>query len=377
MKFPTYPPVMRSHFDTFTFQKMVGPTVDIDLVMSHLPEHTHAITNVLYNATHHIPPVFGYCHWFDLKAVVAWQKGSFLQNVLGLLDYDKCYINTQAQRSMVLDEIEKNTPFGMGDVWEKVANVLDVQYLGVDEKDVVEKPNYNPEKVIVFNHRPDTYKHFDEFMEVMDTVREIRQDFTVWIPLLPKPNRPWVTTEKMSKQEYYKKLHNCYLGFAPQQDYKGWSVATIDGMMNGLPYLMYEDSYYKELHRTGLFFRDNTDAATMITMELGDLDSRNKMADNALKNVKTNLMYKDEIKKMSDYMDDLLLRKSKPVGHDSEKLKVIKKWIRDEGPITKGEIIKRLGWGRGIKWTPYRRALLNDPHIFDVMGPTPTYSWRT
>ena len=147
--------------------------------------------------------------------------------------------------------------------------------------------------------------------------------------------------------------------------------------MNGLPYFMYKASYYKELYRTGLFFRDNTDAATMITMELGDLDSRNKMADSALNHVKMNLMYKDEMKKMSEYMDDLLLRKSKPIGKNSEKLKEITGWIRDEGTLTKEQILKRLGWGRGITWTPYRRALLNDPHIFDVMGPIPTYSWRT
>ena len=74
MEFPTYPPLMRSHFDVMKFQQRMSPKIDIDLVMSHLPEHTHAIVNVLYNGTHHMPPVFGYCHWFDLKEIVAWSK---------------------------------------------------------------------------------------------------------------------------------------------------------------------------------------------------------------------------------------------------------------------------------------------------------------
>ena len=34
-----------------------------------------------------------------------------------------------------------------------------------------------------------------------------------------------------------------------------------------------------------------------------------------------------------------------------------------------------LGWGRGIKWSPYRRALMNHPKIFDVMDDYPMYIW--
>ena len=43
--------------------------------------------------------------------------------------------------------------------------------------------------------------------------------------------------------------------------------------------------------------------------------------------------------------------------------------------MTKQEIMSNLGWGRGIKWTPYRRALMNHPNIYDVNDSEPTYSW--
>ena len=43
---------------------------------------------------------------------------------------------------------------------EKLDKILTVQHLGVDAEDVVTDINENPEKIIVFNHRPDTYKHF-------------------------------------------------------------------------------------------------------------------------------------------------------------------------------------------------------------------------
>ena len=90
---PTYPPTMRSHFDVGGMKKILSHDLDFDLVMSHLPEHTHALKNVMYNVTHHTPKFFGYCHWFDVKPVVAWSKDSFLQNVTGLLEYDRCYLN--------------------------------------------------------------------------------------------------------------------------------------------------------------------------------------------------------------------------------------------------------------------------------------------
>ena len=54
MKVPTYPPTMRSHFDVFQFKKIVGHDIDIDLVFSHLPEHTHDVKNVISLSLIHI-----------------------------------------------------------------------------------------------------------------------------------------------------------------------------------------------------------------------------------------------------------------------------------------------------------------------------------
>ena len=329
---PTYPPTMRSHVDVPKLQKMLNRVNDFDLVMSHLPEHTHALKNVLYNVTHHMPPVFGYCHWWDLREVVAWPKDSFLQNITGLLEYDRCYLNTEHQKQMVLKQAKET--FNDATI-EKLDSILTVQHLGVNKEDIVSDINETPEKIIVFNHRPDTYKHFKQFIAVTDKLWEMRQDFKVWVPLLGKSNREYVVTDKGDKDWYYKQLQKCYVGFSPKQKYGGWSVSTTDGMMNGVPFIMYNDTYYKELYSEGDFFDNDHEALTMLNTYLDDPKYRNEEAKKALDFV-SSMVYKDEIIKMSEYMDDLLARQK--VMGDSDKLKEIIEFIK-KGPVTKKEIM--------------------------------------
>ena len=371
VELPTYPPVMRSHVDVNKLRKMFNGSWDFDLVMSHLPEHTHQIVNILYNVTHHTPLVFGYCHWFDVREVVAWPKDSFLQNITGLLEYDRCYLNTQYQKDLVLNQASETFN---DETTERLDKILTVQHLGVNQEDVVSNINETPEKIIVFNHRPDTYKHFKQFMGVMDNLQQIRQDFKVWIPLLEKPNRDYVITTKGDKQWYYKELQKCYVGFSPKQKYGGWSVATTDGMMNGVPYIMYNDTYYHELNQMGDFFDNDHDATMLLNTYLDDPQYRNEEAKKAVSWISNNLVYKNEVSKMSSYMDELLL-KQKVMG-DSDKLKEIIEFIRKNKSTTKKDIMNFLGWGRGIKWTPYRRALINHPNIFDTVDEYPKYMWR-
>ena len=367
---PKYPPAMRSHFNVCNMQKMLHKGLDFDLIMSHLPEHTHALENTMYNLTHHVPPVFGYCHWFDLKGVVTWSKDSFLQNITGLLEMDRCYLNTCHQKDMVLNQARQTFN---DDTIDKLDNILQVHPLGINSKDIVSRINKKPKKVIVFNHRPDTYKHFKQFIAVTDKLWEMRQDFKVWVPLLSKPNRDYVITTKGDKQWYYNELNKCYMGFSPKQKYGGWSVATTDGMMNGVPYIMYDDIYYKELHPHGDFFKNDHEALTMINTYLDDPKYRNEEAQKALDYMSSSMIYKDEIIRMNDYINDLLNRQK--VMGDTDKLKEIIDFIK-KGAVTKQQIMDYLGWGRGIKWSPYRRSLMKHPNIFDVMDEYPMYIWR-
>ena len=378
---PTYPPTMRSHFNVDRFKKLVPHSLDFDLVYSHLPEQTHAIKNTMFNLTHHTPNVFGYCHWFDLKEVVSWNVDSFLQNITGLLECHRVYLNTQHQKDMVLKQASEH--FNKKTI-NRLNEILQVHHLGIDKKDVVKRINTKPDKVIVFNHRPDTYKNYKGFISVCDVLWKQRQDFKVWVPLLDgTPNRPYLTNERGDKEFYYEKLKSCCVGFSPKQTYGGWSVATTDGMMNGVPYIMFNDTYYEELYSGADFFAKNDDAVALLNRYLGDTKYRNQKARETLSHCKKNLIYSSNILELSNFIDSLVLELPKTVGshlnEDADVLDDLFRLIRNAGrrktPVgyTKEELFNTRGWGRGMKWTQYRQRLLSHGAIYDVGEETPMY----
>ena len=85
--------------------------------------------------------------------------------------------------------------------------------------------------------------------------------------------------------------------------------------------------------------------------------------------IKNNLIYKDEVEKMSDYIDYLISKQKTVESEVTEKLISV---VKMKGQVTKNELFNSyLGWGRGIKFGPYRRALLNHKNIYDTIDPTP------
>jgi hypothetical protein len=83
---------------------------------------------------------------------------------------------------------------------------------------------------------------------------------------------------------------------------------------------------------------------------------------------------------MNDYINNLLSRqkvmRSINIVSDvkTDRLQDIVEFIK-KGPATKKQIMEFLGWGRGIKWSPYRRALMLHPNIFDIKDPFPVYTY--
>jgi hypothetical protein len=104
---------------------------------------------------------------------------------------------------------------------------------------------------------------------------------------------------------------------------------------------------------------------------LDDKNFRNKRAVLAQNWLKENLLYSHEMSNMCSEIKELLVR---PMS--SPKVEELIDYIKSHKSVTKKELFETMGWGRGIKWSPYRRALMNHPNIFDTSGSDSTYNWK-
>ena len=72
-----------------------------------------------------------------------------------------------------------------------------------------------------------------------------------------------------------------------------------------------------------------------------------------LKHLRENLVYKDKMIEMNDYMNTLI-ENTHTVG-ETETFNGIVEFIQKKKAVSKIDIMHFLGWGRGVPWTPYRR----------------------
>lgn len=355
MPLPKLPNTMRLHFDTDKILSLIPN--DIDIIWSHLPEHTLQLSNLIFNKTDLRPTIIGYCHWFEFNKTTNTPKNTLNMNILGLLEMKKCYLNTQTQKTLLLKEASY---VFHNDIINKLEDLLEVYYLGIQEENICKNINKNYKKIIVFNHRPEKYKDYDNFIKITDELYKNRRDFKVWVPLLDEVNRNYITNEKLSKIGYYKKLNECCVGFSPKQTYAGWSVATTDGLMNGLPYIMYNEEYYKELWKEGDLFSNKNEAYNLLNKYLDNSEYRNKKAEEALKYVKNNYSYTKTIHKFSNLIDNCITELESKLSNTSTMPSQMINLIKENGIISKEKLVKTLKWGEAIPFTYVKRRVLKE-----------------
>ena len=366
---------------------------DIDLIFSHLPETTWNLLNYLGNEWHHLPPVLGYCHWFDVDEVCNWQYPAFIRECEGISLMKKCYVNTESQKQLVLKNAKKH--FSDSFVKE-LDNKIEPYHLPVTDDHVLKKLNKTfvggmDVQTIVFNHRTKTYKDFKNFiLKVCDPLWKKRKDFQVWIPLLDlaqmkemgdmswkdrlAKNSGYIDDTKFDdKESYHNYLSQCKVGYSPPQKYNGWSVATTDGMMTGCPFIMFDADYYHELNPTADYFTGYDYAIKLLEKYLDDDKYRDEKAKESLDYVREKLTWSTAIERLSEDIDAVV--ESAPKANvDGKAMTKILKDLKEAGSMTKRELISQR-WGSGIKFTPYRRALMEHPNVMDTHQRISTYQW--
>ena len=355
----SYPNSMRMAFPfKEVFSNLKWKENDYDIVYSHLPEHTGNLKNLLYNSTNISPAFIGYTHWTEFKEITNYEyQVGLAYNIVGLLQMSKCGINTQAQKNLVLKNAKE---YFNDDVVSKLDKILQPQYLGWEipkyEKQTTDK------NIIVYNHRPHTYKNYPWFLEQMDRLWEKRKDFEVWVPLAESREREYITNEKFDRVGYFSKLSSCLVGVCCRQKYEGWAVSATDGMSVGVPYLFSDDGSYHELaDEAGIYYKDEKDFSDKINKVLDDKEFRKEYSDKST-NIFEISVWSEAIHQFNNMINETI-DNLPMLKEDTESYKKVVDFIHKKKSVTKKEILDYLGWGVRISFSGYRNRLRNEPTI--------------
>ena len=356
---PTYPNQMRAHFDSQEFLKAIDwKNNDFDVIYTHLPEHTLQIKNVIYNTTNLRPKFVGYSHWTEFPEITGYPITLIDHNFLGLLEMDKCGINTLAQKNLVLKHASTHLN---AESIIKLTKIVEPQYLGWEIPDF-QKISFD-KKTIAFNHRPHEYKNYPWFLDMMDKLWKERQDFQVWVPLAEQADREYIITGlNKTRFEYMSHLSGCWLGVCGAQEYAGWSVSATDGMSVGVPYIFSDDDYYKELaDSAGLFYKNNEEFLTNVRVLLDTPHLRLDLSTRSEERFKKSTWSSAIIpfnKMLQSTFDNL-----PTLSEETDSYKDIVKFIKINKSVSKKELLEHLGWGVRITFSSYRNKLRTEKGI--------------
>ena len=355
---PSYPNAMRTHFDFKTIIREIDwKKKHYDIVWTHLPEHTLQLKNLLYNNTNVNPLFIGYTHWTEFPEITNYEMTMMDVNILGLLEMERCGINTLGQKELILKNAKKS--FNKESLI-RLDEIIVPNYLGWEipkyEKQTSDK------KIIVYNHRPHTYKDYPWFLKQMDRLWEDRQDFEVWVPLSDSVTKPYMTNDKYDRFGYFSKLSSCYIGVCCKQRYGGWAISATDGMSVGVPYMFSDDNYYHELaDSAGIYYKDDSDFIQTIHTILDNDEDRKYWSDKSLERFEKG-KWETAIHQFNNMLNETI-DKLPTLKNDTDSYKRILNFIHKKGSVSKADILDYLNWGVRISFTGYRNRLRNEKTI--------------
>ena len=363
-------PTDRYHFDMLALSKKIQwRDYSIDVIFTNIPEIITNLKTFFYHFTNLTPKVLGFSHWDDNQLKIG--HGSMdNEKLIGLMESDAFYFNTEREKKNILDSARKIfNRYNVSQLSKKIDNLrLPVRY-----PDQIRSMENNYLRMIVFNHRPNLEKTFPEFTKAMSKLWKRRQDFRVWIPYYPKKKKKyeWLFTEVpiTNMDKYYYGLGRSYFGISPAQKFGNWSSSTADGLLNGVPYIMYDDNYYRELNPNGDFYKNQTGLLELVNLYLDDEDYRNNKVQQGIKPIFKNLILEENAKQIGDKINELYS------SHRSMKNDITRDMIRlikMERRITQRQLISKLArrwdWDRNIKFNGYRKTILADRNIHEAYG---------
>ncbi len=352
---PSYPNKMRTHFNADEILKVIDwRNNDYDVVYSHLPEQTLALSNLLTNSTNISPKIIGYSHWFEVKENSNYEPTMLAQNLLGILEMDECGVNSVWLKEFV---IEKSKELFSDKQVKQLEEKIKPHYLGID--DVSPNHDYEP-KTILFNHRDNDYTGYSWFVEQMDELYKERQDFKVFTTLT-NLDRPYAERVKLSsRKEYLNFVRKMHMGVGCFKTYSAWSISTTDGLSQGVPYVLPNKLCYPEMVGKDypLLYNEKDFLSTIKNM----LDNPN-VREEANSYLAPKLPDFKWSGRVLSWFDDWKQLDDLKIIQDTDGYQRVLKFINRKKSVSKKDILEHLGWGVRVKWTTYRNRLRTEPTI--------------
>jgi glycosyltransferase involved in cell wall biosynthesis len=402
IKYSAGGPLTRFNFDANSLSKTLqADKYNFDIIYSNLPELIPNFLQLFNRKFHFQIPAMSYMHWIDLPALRehdGFEHGLY-QMLTGVISGEFMATNTQFGKRLVLAEANK---IFNDEMIAEVKRKVDPLYLGVPVEEMLQyqiKENEerfifgldldpDPEKkIILFNHRIQTYTGFKEFLTAMTEIYEDRKDFQ--IVFTNASNLPRLTRE-LPKQygeflilpeksipypDYVKLLWfaDIVVGFHTGENQ--WSLSVLDAIACDTFPLVRRGIFFEEMipeeEYKECFWGDVSDFKFKIAYILDNFDKYRKISKKLGHYIRKEFTWKKRVDpwiEKFEYVASKATTFTKPAQQikNKTKLKDILNMIGNREK-SKKDILNKLGWGTSRKWTKYDIAL-RDLKVFTDMG---------
>ena len=375
-KIPSFPNAMRSSYNFYQWNEVLNAKkIEMDVIWSHLPEQTTNIKNHCHNIYSQDTPVIGYSHWIENSEFAPnWKTTFYHNNITGMLQMDKCGLNTQTQIDALLEEAAEH--YSQKTI-DKLRDIMIPLYLGIEQDKISKSVKTDTDKVIVFNHRTKEYRGWKRFIKIIKELRSQRQDFKVFCSMIDPTGIQMLkkTFDDMSffdfdgpsdREAYIAKLENCRVGF---HGGTRWAMSSQDGLCKGIPYVYEIGKETEELFgnqmETG--FKTTEEAVKLFNRMLDVNDWRNQQAQLALNHCSNVHTWSNRIIPFNNMISEAIEKQLSDVIQSGEKKDDIVNFVKRNKMVDTQQMSDYLGWGKQIGFRRYRNYLRTVDGLYTTM----------
>jgi len=372
-KMPSFPNAMRAHYDFYQWNEVLNAKkIEMDIIWTNLPEQTTNIKNHCHNIYSQEIPIISYSHWIENSEFAPnWKTTFYHNNITGMLQADKCGLNTQTQIDALLEEASEH--YSQKTI-DKLKDIMIPLYLGVEQDKISKSVKTDTDKVIVFNHRTKEYRGWKNFIKIIKELRSQRQDFKVFCSMIDPQGQQMLKSafDDMSffdfhgpadRDEYIAKLENCRVGF---HGGTRWAMSSQDGLCKGIPYVYEIGKETEELFgsqmQTG--FTKNSDAIDLFNRMLDDNDWRNEQSQLALDHCSNVHTWSSRIVPFNKMITEAIDKQLSDVIKSGDKKDDIVNFVKKHKMVDTQQMSDYLGWGKQIGFRRYRNYLRTVPGLY-------------